>query len=83
MSTHAATSALQHATDFTNSVEGTPKGTPSRFAPKPSGQHADAPYKMAAPSKPDNGGMNDKNDPDGIGRGMKWNADQIHAVEPK
>ena len=81
MSTHAATSALQHAADFTNSVEGTPKGTPSRFAPKPSGQHATASYQIAAPKS--DGGMNDKNDPEGTGRGLKWNADQIHAVEGK
>lgn len=52
MSTSSAMAALQHAGDFTNSAEGTPKGTPSRFAPKPSGQHADAPYKIAAKSAP-------------------------------
>ena len=40
----AAQEAMKKANTFTKSVEGT---TPSRFAPKPSGQHADAPYKMA------------------------------------
>ena len=46
-----AKAALNKANDYTKSVEGT---TPSRFAPKPSGQHAAAPYKMArsAGSKP-------------------------------
>ena len=39
-----AKAALNKANDYTKSVEGT---TPSRFAPKPSGQHAAAPYKMA------------------------------------
>ena len=52
MSTSSAMAALQHAGDFTNSVEGTPKGTPSHFAPKPSGQHADASYKIAAKPVP-------------------------------
>ena len=77
MSMHPATSALQHAADFTNSVEGTPKGTPSRFAPKPSGQHADASYKMAAKPKSYNIG----NEAEDAGKGIKWNEEQIHAVE--
>jgi len=38
-----AVNALHHAENFTKEVEGTPT---SRFA-KPSGQHANAPYKMA------------------------------------
>ena len=44
-----ALNAVHKAEGFTKSVEGS---SPSRFAPKPSGQHADAPYTMAAPAKP-------------------------------
>ena len=45
----AAKSKMIDADAFTKSVEGT---TPSRFAPKPVGQHADAPYKMARSATP-------------------------------
>ena len=72
MSMHAATSALQHAGDFTNSAEGTPKGAPSRFAPKPSGQHADAPYKMASSGA-------DKEIGD-VASGIKWRQEQSKAA---
>lgn len=44
----AAKSKMSDANALTKSVEGT---TPSRFAPKPVGQHADAPYKMARSAK--------------------------------
>ena len=44
-----ALNVMHKAEGFTKSVEGS---SPSRFAPKPSGQHADAPYKMAAPAAP-------------------------------
>ena len=44
-----AQEAMKKANTFTKSVEGT---TPSRFAPKPSGQHAAAPYKMAKSAGP-------------------------------
>jgi len=59
--------ALQHAGDFTKSVEGT---SPSRFA-KPSGQHAEAPYKMAAP-KP-SGASKEIGD---VASGIKWRQEQ-------
>jgi hypothetical protein len=74
MSTSSAMAALQHAGDFTNSAEGTPKGTPSHFAPKPSGQHAAAPYKMAAPKS---------SDAEGIGEGLKWKAEQAKVANPQ
>lgn len=45
----AAKSKMSDANALTKSVEGT---TPSRFAPKPVGQHADAPYKMARSATP-------------------------------
>jgi hypothetical protein len=44
-----AVNALHQAENFTKSVEGQPT---SRFAPKPSGQHANAPYSMAKPPAP-------------------------------
>ena len=72
MSTSSAMAALQHAGDFTNSAEGTPKGTPSRFAPKPSGQHAAAPYKVASSGA-------DKEIGD-VASGIKWRQEQSKAA---
>ena len=43
---NSAINALHGAEGFTKSVEGV---SPSRFAPKPSGQHADTPYSLAKP----------------------------------
>jgi hypothetical protein len=42
-----AKNEMSKANNLTKSVEGK---VPSRFAPKPSGQHAAAPYKMARSS---------------------------------
>jgi hypothetical protein len=66
-----AVNALHHAESFTKEVEGTPT---SRFQ-KPSGQHANAPYKMAAP-KP-------KSEVDDIASGLKWKAEQAKVANPQ
>lgn len=79
--TNGATAALQHAKDFTKSVEGTET---SQFAPKPSGQHADASYKAAAkaaPAAPASKPYNISNEAEDAGKGIKWNEEQRRAAE--